>query len=119
MTRLQKVTRINVTQIAAGALLTFSALVGAVEIKPRPEDPVLNRSAYRTPLDQIIVTGRTPYWQTQVPRWDRPKVEILQQATPPRLQWFPRYSREERDEYNGVRDTQNPKPRAKLFEFKF
>lgn len=105
--------------IAAGALVSLATLAWALDTKPRPETPVLSADAYRTPLDQVIVTGRSPYWQQQVPRWDKPKVELPVQAPPSRLQLAPRYTREERDEYNGVRDTQNPQPRMKLFEFKF
>jgi hypothetical protein len=109
--------------VAAGALALLATLAFAVEpqgkLKPKPETPVLNSSEYRTPLDQVIVTGHSPYWQQQqAPRWDKPKTEDLQ-APPSRLQLAPRYTRDERDEYNGVRDNQNPQPRTKLFELKF
>lgn len=102
-------------RIAAGALLLISALVWAAESKTKQEAPVLKADAYRTPLDEVIVTGRKTQ---EAPRWDKPKVEVPQ-ATPSRLQMLPKYTRDERDEYNGIRDTQNPQPRTKLFEFKF
>lgn len=106
--------------IAAGTLVLLATVAWAIEPKSKPETPVLSAEAYRTPLDQVIVTGRSPYWQQQVPRWDKPKVEeVPEQVRPSRLQLAPRYTREERDEYNGVRDTQNPQPRTKLFELKF
>lgn len=101
---------------ATGVLLLIAPLVWAAENKPRPETPILSREEYRVPLDEVIVTGRT---QQLPPRWDKPKAATPDQAPPSRLQLLPHYSREERDEYNGVRDTQNPQPRTKLFELKF
>ncbi len=87
------------------------------------ETPMLPASAYRTPLEEIIVEGKIPYWQHKAPpRWDRPKVEVPKPgaATPGRLQWVPRYTREEREDYNGVRDQlSNPQPRLKIFEIHF
>lgn len=100
------------------AALALTALPGWAQ-PLRPETPMLGREAYRTPLEEIIVTGRAPYWKQQAPRWEQPKVEIPLRPKPPRLQVLPRYTGEERDEYQGVRDTQNPKPRMKLFELKF
>lgn len=102
--------------IAAGSLLLFAALAWAAD-SIKPETPVLRADAYRTPLDEVVVTGRAQ--QQQTPRWDKPKVDIPQQATPPRMQFMPQYTRDERDEYDGIRDTQNPQPRTKLFELKF
>jgi hypothetical protein len=103
--------------VTAGTLLLIATLAWAAENKPKPETPVLSRDAYRTPLDQVLVTGRSA--PQQAPRWDKPKVDIPEQVAPSRLQLLPKYSRDERDEYNGVRDTQNPQPRTKLFELKF
>jgi hypothetical protein len=103
-------------QISTGILLAIASLTWAAENKPRPETPVLSRDAYRIPLDEVIVTGRA---QQLPPRWDKPKAAIPEEAPPSRLQLLPHYSREERDEYNGVRDVQNPQPRTKLFELKF
>lgn len=87
----------------------------------RPEPEVLPREAYRVPLDQVIVTGKAPYWRGEdAPRWDKPKVEAPAEAEPSRLQWAPHYGRDEREDYNGVRDQlNNPQPRTKLFELKF
>ena len=102
-----------------GVLLLISALVWAAGSETGRDTGVLGPDAYRTPLDQVIVTGHVPYWQRQTPRWDRPELEIPQQATPSRMQWLPKYTRDERDDYDGIRDTQNPQPRIKLFEFRF
>jgi hypothetical protein len=106
--------------ISVGTLALIATVAWALDsAAKKPETPVLGRDAYRTPLDQVIVTGRAPYWQQKAPRWDKPKVELPEQAPPSRLQLMPPYTRDERDEYNGVRDLQNPQPRIKLFELKF
>lgn len=94
----------------------------AAEQKQRPDVPVLPASEYRTPLEEIIVRGRSPYWQREeAPRWDKPKVEAPVPGAAPagRLQWTPPYTRDERDDYDKVRDQLNPQPRTKLFELKF
>ncbi|MDB6063758.1 MAG: hypothetical protein JWM78_3861 [Verrucomicrobiaceae bacterium] len=107
------------------ALLLLSGSSLAVDNKNlaaennKPETPVLGRDEYRTPLDQVIVTGREPYWQKQAPRWEQPKVEMPPPENPSRLQWAPRYDKEERDGSQELRDPRNPQPRLKLFEFKF
>ncbi len=99
------------------------AAAWAVEQKVRVEAVVLPASAYRTPLQEIIVEGKTPYWRHQAPpNWSKPKVEAPKpgEEAVGRMQWLPRYTREERDDYNGVREQlSNPPPRTKLFEIRF
>ena len=84
---------------------------------------MLPASAYRVPLEEIIVEGKAPYWQSEAPpRWDKPKVEAPKpgDADKGRLQWAPPYARDEREDYNGVRDQlSNPQPRTKIFEIRF
>jgi hypothetical protein len=70
------------------------------------------------PLQEVIAIGRLPYWRTDKPRLEQPTLE-LQPTTKPRLEWAPHYSRDERDDYNGVRDSLSPQPRTKLFEIHF
>lgn len=102
----------------------FCVAVWAAEPKQKPEAPILPASAYRTSLEEIIVEGKLrPYWQSATPpRWDKPKVEapVPGEAAPSRLQLAPRYTRDEREDYNGVRDQlANPPPRTKIFEIHF
>ena len=105
--------------LAWAALLSSVAAVADAGRESRPEVPVLSKSEYRLPLEEVIAIGQLPYWrQTEAPRWDQPALE-LQSAPAPRLEWAPHYSRDERDEYNGVRDQLNPQPRTKLFEVHF
>ncbi len=106
-------------RITFGAMLLFSAAAVA-----EPEAPsaaaLLPTSAYRLPMEEVIAIGQAPYWQQQ-PRanWDAPKAELPLEAQPSRLQWAPRYVRDERDDYNGVREQLNPQPKTKLFELHF
>lgn len=87
--------------------------------EPRAADSsVLKRSDYRIPMEEVIAIGRVPYWRKdQQPQWERQEMEL--QESKARLQWAPAYSRDERDEYDGIRDSTNPKARAKIFEVKF
>lgn len=101
------------------ALLLASVAAWATDGR-RPETPLLRAESYRTPLEEVIVTVPAPYWKNEAaPRWDKPKAEMQIEASPSRLQWAPPYKRNEADDYKEIRDTQNPKPRMKLFEIKF
>lgn len=103
-----------VAALASGLAL---AQQGAV----RPETPMLSEREYRVQLEEVIVRAQRPRWrgQEEAPRWDREKFELPVDVAPPRLQWAPGYARDEREDYEGVRDRMNAEPRIKLFEFKF
>lgn len=85
----------------------------------RPETPMLSEKEYRAPLEEVVVRGQQPALPEQAPRWDRPKIELELESQPSRMEWAPAYAREERDDYEGVRDRTNAEPRIKLFEVKF
>ena len=103
--------------LMGGAWLLSLAAVAAQQSPS--EAPVLSKSEYRLPLEEVIAIGRVPYWrQQEAPRWEPPELE-LQQPTQPRLEWVPHYSRDERDDYQGIHDPLNPQPRTKLFEVHF
>ena len=91
----------------------------ALAVEPSAVDSsVLPQSAYRIPLQEVIVIGGTPYWKKeQQPQWEREEIELKESKA--RMQWAPAYTRDERDEYDGIRDSVNPKARAKVFEVKF
>ena len=82
-----------------------------------PETPVLSREEYRLSLEDVVVFGQTPYWRREAqPRFEEPELQIPEK--PSRLQWTPKYTREERDDWP-PQDQLNPQPRAKIFELKF
>jgi hypothetical protein len=105
--------------IGAGLWLAI-ALAGpaAAAEPPAADSSVLPRSAYRLPMEEVIAIGRIPYWRKeQAPKWEREEMQLEESKA--RLQWAPKYTRDERDEYDGIRDSVNPQPRAKIFEVKF
>jgi hypothetical protein len=105
--------------VSALPLLLWAA--GALA-QSRPDVELLPESEYATQLEEVVVRGaRAPAWRDRLeekPRWDRPALE-LEPAEPPRIEWLPRYAREEREDFDGVRDRQNAEPRLRLFELRF
>jgi hypothetical protein len=89
----------------------------------KPETPVLHKDDYRQKLDEVIVIGQDPYWRKQgAPRWDRSKVDVeLKPKSESRLQMFPNYAAEERDEALKPHDSNrnNSEPKIKVFDAKF
>lgn len=99
------------------AAVALSPLASARE-EPATQAQVLSKSDYRLPMEEVIAIGRVPYWRKdQAPQYERQEMEL--QESKSRLQWAPEYSRDERDDYDGIRDQLNPQPRAKVFEVKF
>jgi hypothetical protein len=99
--------------------LALAAVGPVLAVEPSAADSsVLPKSAYRVPMEEVIAIGRVPYWRKdEKPKWEREEMEL--QESKARMQWAPAYTRDERDEYNGIRDSVNPQPRAKIFEVKF
>lgn len=103
------------------ALLGWVLATGA-QAQARPDVEPLPAEEYVTPLEEVIVRGsRAPAWRDRLeqrPRWERQVLE-LEEPEPPRLDWFPHYERDEREDYEGVRDRRDAEPRLRLFEFRF
>ncbi|MDX9874128.1 MAG: hypothetical protein RBS88_04395 [Spongiibacteraceae bacterium] len=87
----------------------------------RPEPEVLPASEYRTSLEEVVVHGaRTPAWRDRLeekPRWDQPRLQMPEM--PQRIEWLPAYTREEREDYEQVRDRNVREPRIRLFDIRF
>lgn len=99
-----------------------AALAQTASTPAKPETPMLRKDDYRQKLDEVIVIGQDPYWRKEgQPRWDRGKVDVdlNKPATEPRLQMFPNYTAEERDESMKIKDRNNATPQIKIFESKF
>ena len=82
---------------------------------------ILAKENYRTEMEEIVVTGQVPKWR-QVEReqelWRRNKFEISRSNLESAIEWFPYYSRDERD--NDQRDDRTEeKPEFKIFEWAF
>jgi hypothetical protein len=105
-----------------GRLLALPLLLGVTLAQAqgsRPETPLLSESEYRSTLEEVVVRAQRPATPEQAPRWDRPKIELELESGPSRLEWAPRYVRDEREDYEGVRDRTNAEPRIKVFEVRF
>jgi hypothetical protein len=104
--------------LVVGLALIAAGPVLAADEPAATDSSVLPKSAYRIPMEEVIAIGRVPYWRKeQAPKWEREEMEL--QESKARIQWAPNYTRDERDEYDGIRDSVNPQPRAKIFEMKF
>lgn len=106
--------------LAAIALLLAATAVAQATASAR-EPELLSAEEYPLSMEEVVVRGQRPQWREKeaAPRWDREKFELEVKAEQPRLQALPKYTRDERDDYDGVRDRMNREPRIKLFELKF
>ena len=104
--------------IAAGFAL---ATVAATGLTRERGEALLDEAAYRTDLEEIIVHGQAPRWRDSMTAEDlRPEdIEFFEPDPDARLEWLPTYTREERENYQKVRDRKNETPELKLFEIRF
>lgn len=82
---------------------------------------LLDESEYRRPLEEVVIRADKPRWDNTppaAPNVDPRDIEFTS-AAQSGVEWLPKYTAEERDDYQGVRDRTNEKPLIKLFEFKF
>lgn len=99
--------------------VTTSTLVLAAS---RPDDELLQEEEYRSGLEEVVVRGQQPKWREQQnneQQWRPDKFELPEAENDGRIEFFPKYDKDERDQYNGVRDRMGEKPEIKLFEWKF
>lgn len=101
--------------------LTLCSLSPVAIAEPRQDaGEMLDESEYRGEIEEVIVTGRQPEWRTeQEPEWRPQRFELPKSPDRGRMEWLPKYNRDERDKYDGVRDRMAEKPEIKLFEWKF
>lgn len=88
----------------------------------RPETPMLGEEDYPIQLEEVVVRGKAPRWRERepaAPDWEKGKFQLPAETKPPRIEVMPRYTRDERDDYDQVRDRMNATPRIKVFEMKF
>lgn len=81
---------------------------------------LLDKSEYRGDLEEVIVTGSKPEWREQPkPEWRADKFELKQSSSEPQREWFPEYTKEDRENYDGVRDRMGEKAEIKVFKWGF
>ena len=102
------------------ALVMMVAYVHAANEKR--QTPLLSEENYRSHLEEIIVTGQVPEWrkaELEQEQWRRDRFSLAEEQKPARIEWFPLYVKEDRENYNAVRDRKSEKPEFKVFEWKF
>lgn len=104
--------------VVAGLAL---ATVSATGLTQERGGELLDESAYRTDLEEIIVHGQAPRWREPITAEElRPEdIEFFESEPDGGLEWLPAYTREERDDYQKVRDRKNETPELKVFEIRF
>ncbi len=104
--------------LALGAMLASAAVMAAEHDSVEP----LDESAYRLDMEEVVVTGQAPQWrQLDQPEWrsERFKLKDASELPQPRMEWFPEYTRDERDNFEGVRDRMDEEAGIKIFEWRF
>lgn len=82
--------------------------------------PLLDESEYRTPLEEVVVTGQVPEWRKPEEKQWRPDVfELPEQDQPSRILWFPEYLVDERDTANESNSINDEKATWKIFQWRF
>lgn len=86
-------------------------------------DKLLDKKDYHGELEEVIVVGKQPEWrnkQDEEQQWRPSKFELPEEpAIKGRIEWFPEYTKDERDNFRGVSDRLDEKPEIKIFEWKF
>lgn len=107
---------------AGAALLLVASLSGNSFAESEQSMSLLDESEYRTELEEIVVVGKQPEWRKNMdakPEWRPAKFELPENTVKSRIQWFPSYTKDERDNYDGVRDRTGENPEFKLFDWRF
>lgn len=84
-------------------------------------EPLLDESEYRSELEEVVIVGQAPEWRKAPPQpeWRPERFKLSAPSSESRLQWFPEYRKDERDNYQGVRDRTGEKAEFKIFQWKF
>lgn len=106
--------------VRPGLMALALLLPPALLAQPGADSRQLDGDAYRTELEEIIVRGVAP-------RWTGPDEELgadtrfrlPEHTSPPPLQLFPAYDKEEHEQYRSVRDRKGETPEIRLFELQF
>jgi hypothetical protein len=112
--------------IGCGSLLLLLLLLSSPMTNAQQQrfdsDDLPAENEYRGGLEEVVVVGQAPEWRkspASEERWRPDKFKLQTLDKPSRLQWFPEYSKDERDNYQGVRDRKGEKAEFQLFNWKF
>ena len=101
--------------------LLFASLVAAQEQGKNSEQQLLDESEYRSTMEEIVVVGKEPEWRKleQKEPWRPDKFSLPTNTAKSRIEWLPEYTKDDRDNYNSVRDRTGEKAEFQLFNWKF
>ncbi|MEE8057168.1 MAG: hypothetical protein V3T17_04955 [Pseudomonadales bacterium] len=104
-------------------LLSLFLCLTVVEVLEVRSDELelLDESQYRGELEEVVVIGKEPVWRSEekIEEWRPDRFKLSKQSSASRIQWFPEYTKDERDNYDGVRDRTGEKPELQIFKWKF
>ncbi len=106
--------------VVLGSML-LAPLASAASNSKTDEQQLLHESEYRSELEEVVIVGRQPEWrqQQQDEQWRPGRFKLPEQSSKARMQWLPEYTKEDRDNYNSVRDRTGENPEIKVFNWKF
>ena len=83
---------------------------------------LLDETAYRMSMEEVIVRGQvSEQRRAELDRelWNKDRFKLREELQPQRMQWFPRYDKEEREKYDGSQQPMEQEPEIKIFEWFF
>lgn len=88
------------------------------------DDLISNKPADDPPdyeLEEMVITAKEPDWRKPKDdeEWRPDRFELPEGGTDKKMEWFPEYSKDERDDYDQVRNPLNEEPDFQLFKWKF
>ena len=106
------------------ALVMVTTLsITSIHAEKLSEDDLLEQKEYRGDLEEVVVVGSEPEWRKNMDKEEewRPDRFKLPDNPPSssRMEWFPEYTKDERDNYQGVRDRTGENPEFQIFKMKF
>lgn len=104
-----------------GRLALLSTMLFALELQAQPDqEQLLSADAYPQPLEEVVVTAAAPEWRKpQQTEWRPQRFELQQGDIEPRMEWFPPYLLDERDNMTTVNNRMDEKAGIKIWELRF
>lgn len=107
------------------AILLLATLIAPLSVTAEEDSrdqALLDESTYRTDIEELVITATIEEWRRvalEQEKWRRDHFQLNDELQPSRLEWFPLYNKDERDNYLQVRDRKDEKPEFKFFEWRF
>ncbi|WP_339674343.1 hypothetical protein [Dasania marina] len=108
--------------VASTRRVLWAALLFAAPLYAAQEIELLPAQDYRIEMEEIVVKGVIPEWriiELEQELWNRNRFKLMEQQLNPRIEWFPQYTKDERDSALEPKNRTEEKPEIKLFEWLF